>query len=122
MYCAKKAELSCEFLPPCLSALNQHILRANYQTKVWRNSLVARPITPSPDSHGWKINEGSLTIIWMDCKPAPDEVLELVTCDCKKNVKLQNVHACSLDFPAQMHAISLDVRTHLITSQFGIII
>ena len=35
MYCTKKAELSCDLLPPSFSSLKQHILRSNYQTKIW---------------------------------------------------------------------------------------
>ncbi|MCH2406132.1 MAG: hypothetical protein MK200_08070 [Nitrosopumilus sp.] len=85
MYCSRKAELSCELLPPCFSSLNQHILRANYQTKIWRSSLIPNPAVPSPEGHGWYLNENNeLAIKWMDCRPAPDEILELVTCDCKK--------------------------------------
>ena len=85
MYCTKKAELSCDILPPCFSSLKQHILRSNYQTKIWRLPLVSNPEIPSPDVHGWYFDErGELAIRWMDCRPAPDEILELVSCDCKK--------------------------------------
>jgi hypothetical protein len=85
MYCTRKAELSCELLPPCFSSLKQNILRSNYQTKIWRLSLASNPDIPSPDGHGWYFDErGELAIRWMDCRPAPVEILELVSCDCKK--------------------------------------
>ena len=85
MYCTRKAELSCELFHPCFSSLRQHISRSNYQTKIWRLSLASNPEIPSPDGHGWYFDErGELEIRWMDCRPAPDEILELVSCDCKK--------------------------------------
>ena len=36
LYCSKKGKCKIERLPPCMAALRQHCLRANYQTRVWR--------------------------------------------------------------------------------------
>ena len=36
-----------------------------------------------PSSNGWEIEDGYLDIMWMTCNPAPEEVLELVSCSCK---------------------------------------
>ncbi|XP_066925450.1 uncharacterized protein [Clytia hemisphaerica] len=85
IYCRKSGKVSCEGLPPCLNVLSQHIKRANYQAKIWRmclNPLVERC---DPSEHGWGIDDGGLFVKWMTCNPALDEVLSLVTCDCKKS-------------------------------------
>lgn len=40
---------------------------------------------PSPDGHGWKIDDDRrLSIVWIIWPPAPDDVLELVFRRCKK--------------------------------------
>ena len=87
MYCAKKAALACEQLPPCLSALWQHIQRANYQSKIWRSSLLAR-----------FAKFLVLRLKWMDCNPAPDEVMELVVCNCKKKCDEKSCTCMQLGF------------------------
>ena len=48
--------------------------------EIWRLSLVSNPEIPSPDGHGWYFDErGELAIRWIDCRPALDEILELVS-------------------------------------------
>lgn len=46
------------------------------------------PQVPSPVSRGWKIEneEGveQLVVDWMDGQPAPEAVLDLLACNCKK--------------------------------------
>ena len=41
---------------------------------------------PSPNDHGWKINNDNdeINILWLGIKPAPDEVLELLSCTCRR--------------------------------------
>ena len=47
------------------------------------------PQVPSPVGRGWKLekNDGreELVIDWMDGKPAPDAVLDLLSCTCRKS-------------------------------------
>ena len=41
-------------LPPCRSALQQHIYRSNYQVGVWQRAHIAKPSTPDhDDGNGW---------------------------------------------------------------------
>ena len=41
-------------LPPCRSALVQHILRANFQMAIWRRAASSVVDMPEPnDGHGW---------------------------------------------------------------------
>ena len=37
---------------------------------------------PEPEGHGWKLDEGKLVIDWMSDPPAPDAILEFLTCSC----------------------------------------
>ena len=71
-----------EQLPPCRDALVQHMKRAVYQSAIWRRALEARPIVPSPDGHGWTVEGEELRVHWMEQCPAPDALLELVSCGC----------------------------------------
>ena len=74
VYCFKKGYIDREQLPPYYSALYQHTLRADYQSKIWKMYDEAKCSLPTPESSGWKLENGTLTIIWMTCSPAPEEV------------------------------------------------
>ena len=39
LFCAKKGDCPRVKLPPCQSSLKQHCLRANYQSKIWRDCI-----------------------------------------------------------------------------------
>ena len=89
MWIAKKGMVESGQLPPCASTLRQHCLRANYQSAIWRRSLVAKPTTPCPDGHGWKLLEtGELDIEWIVDEPAPQSILTFLSCKCRKSCKL----------------------------------
>ena len=85
LYCSKGGKVEPEGLPPCKSNLSLHIKRANYQTAIWRRAIVAQPNLPSPDGHGWIVCDKEITINWMATKPAPNEILELLSCGCRKS-------------------------------------
>ena len=84
MYCRKGGKISYDCLPPCRNVLVQHIRRSHYQARIWRQCLTPyiNPDDPT-DQHGWCLNDNMIDIVWMTCNPAPDEVLELVSCSCK---------------------------------------
>lgn len=69
-------------LPPTLDALRHHVYRANYQTLVWRNAMVASFEAPTPDGHGWEVKGSSITPLWMVKPAAPAALLELTRCGC----------------------------------------
>jgi hypothetical protein len=77
-------------LPPTSDSLLQHSKRANYQAHVWRNALVARQGLPSPESHGWKVENGILCPQLMTKPPAPVCILELTNCQCLKSMCTKN--------------------------------
>ena len=72
----KAVNFSCEHLPPCAEVLELHAMRANYQARIWRESLVQFQSEVNPEDHGWFVDESNdqLDIKWMRCNPAPDEV------------------------------------------------
>lgn len=86
----KKGNIDSGQLPPCKDTLQLHIVRSNYQTAIWRRSLENHPAIPSPlDCSGWVLDEESrLQINWMTGSPAPDIVLEFLTCKCSRYCRL----------------------------------
>ena len=81
LFCTRPGSTS--QLPPCCDALKYHTIRAAYQATVWRRAPEAKPQISSPDGHGWKFGDaGVLSIHWMDQLPAPQALLELVSCGC----------------------------------------
>jgi len=85
LFKAKRGDIESGQLPPCNDCLYFHALRANYQSCIWRRSLHNYPSIPSPEGHGWVLNEeGQLIIQWMKGPPAPDVVLEFMSCKCSR--------------------------------------
>lgn len=90
MHCSKDGKINAD--------LHQHILRANYQSRIWRLCMESCPELPSPDNgHGWCFTEPNknLDIKWMTVKPAPEEVLALIVCHCKR--KCEATKCCCID-------------------------
>ena len=86
LYCAKGGKVDPEALPPCRTSLRLHMKRANYQAAIWRRAVIPHPDVPSPHGHGWKVCSTSKLVefVWLGTKPAPEEVLELLSCTCKR--------------------------------------
>lgn len=85
MYSSRQGKMEAKSIPPCSDSLQLHASRACYQSFIWRQCLIGKPIVPSPVGHGWEINEDeALSICWNTVKPAPEEILELMFCTCKK--------------------------------------
>ena len=94
LFCAKGAEIGSHQLPPSRGCLIKHILRANYQAYIWRRSLDPMVMLPGPEDYGWKIVDDELAIDWTDEKPAPDAVIDMLSCKCRKPCNLQNKCSC----------------------------
>ena len=89
LFCTRRGEVESSQLPPCEDCLLMHVIRANYQAAIWRRALQKMPPVPSPKDHGWDIDaDGQLVIQWMRGTPAPDTVLQLLSCMCKRSCKL----------------------------------
>ena len=90
LFCAKLGQVESSQLPPCRYCLHMHVLRANnYQASIWKCCLQTQPFVADPKDCGWKTDgEGHLAIEWMRTPPAPDAVLELLSCKCLRSCKL----------------------------------
>ena len=66
-----------------------HVLPANYQAAIWRKCLQSHPSVPDPKDYGWTTDpDGKLVIQWMRGSPAPEAVLQLLSCQCVRSCKL----------------------------------
>ena len=84
-FVGKKKTPEPQQLPPTSDALLCHCKRVSYVTAVAKRSLFAQIIYPGPDGHGWQLSDQSLNIQWMLRKPAPDDILQLLSCNCRKS-------------------------------------
>ena len=71
-------------LPPTKDELLQHVKRANYQSFIWKRARHANPDITSPVGNGWSLSGDVVEVVWMESPPAPESVLELITCDCRR--------------------------------------
>ena len=63
MYCQRGGKIPCEQLPPCTDVLELHVMRANYQARIWRESLVQYQSELDPQEHGWVLDDNDNDII-----------------------------------------------------------
>lgn len=80
--------------------------RANYQSGIYRRSLIAKMSALSPIPHGWKVSYDVLEIDWMADEPVPRSLLQQIHCKCKKTsyekllctCRASNLHCTELCF------------------------
>ena len=87
LFRVKKGDVDSSQLPPCQDTLMLHAMRANYQACIWKRCLEQETDTPSPEGHGWMIEDGQIVIDWMQRLPAPQVVMELIACKCSRVCK-----------------------------------
>ena len=99
VFCSKKGEAESHQLPPCRDCRHHHCKRANYQTAVWKNAPTNNQVL-SPAGKRWALesDEGGqrLDTVWMSGSPAPNAVIELLACTCKRVCK-SNTCECILN-------------------------
>ena len=83
----KSGKYSDDALPPNGDSLQQHIKRANLQALAWNRCLSAQLQLPPAAGNGWKLTDGQLEIVWMTRPPAPESLLEYVSCKCQSGCK-----------------------------------
>ena len=70
-------------LPPTHAACVQHIMRANYQSTIWRQADNHIQLLDNPENQGWKLDSfGSYRAVGFTNLVAPKDILELVKCGC----------------------------------------
>ena len=84
IFCAKRGKIESQKFLPCRDSLKNHILDASYQCFIWRKCLEQSPDIPDLEVHGWKYENRLVLCIWMNGLPAPNAVLSLLSCDCKR--------------------------------------
>ena len=74
------------------SSLRLQVTRANYQAAIWERAIVPLPVILSPGGHGWEVDNISNVVkfVWLGSKPAPEEMLELLSCTCKRACTVHN--------------------------------
>jgi len=60
MLSPRTSGIDLSLLPPCKSSLVKHMLRANYQTYIWKPADQATIDVPSPVGCGWMADDASL--------------------------------------------------------------
>jgi hypothetical protein len=83
-YSPKNALIDCNtgkdvsLLPPCHSELIQHLKRANYQCKIWRQANKRYPILQNPIFHGFRKENGIMVPYWHDGDVVPMDLVDMV--------------------------------------------
>ena len=85
-----------------------------YQACIWGRCLERSPDVPNPDGHGWVINQENIEVSWISCPPAPDAILEFISCKCKKSPHHLLVLAWRTTLNALLHVIFLTATTRLL--------
>ncbi|XP_053595716.1 uncharacterized protein LOC128667953 [Microplitis demolitor] len=91
----KKALKNCDpsALPPCKAELQQHLLRTQYITSIWRNAYLRFLSSLTPDRNGWALNEDTLDFHWFDGDCIPQSVFDALVHDNNKQNDIGNVIA-----------------------------
>ena len=72
-----------------------HLKKVNYVTALIKKWLIPCLVIPSPcEDYVWIIKDGMLQIQWMLRKLVPDELIELISCSCRKSKCLGNQCVC----------------------------
>lgn len=66
-------------LPPSSAAVKYHSLRVYLQVQTWMSNACSL----SPEEWGWKSVQGKMVPVLTDLPPAPQELLDIVRCNCK---------------------------------------
>lgn len=83
-----KGKFGEDCLPPNKDALLLHISRANYVSYIWHRCLSPSINAPDFCDHGWQMDgNGDLSVKWLSCLPAMDNILESASCSCKTGCK-----------------------------------
>ena len=81
MFCKGRSQ---ESLPPTPDAALLHIKRAHYQSMVWVQAHLARPVLPKVTDMRWMDDNGKLIPELITLLPIPDSCSEIVVCGCVK--------------------------------------
>jgi len=69
-------------LPPASAAARYHCFRMNYQIQEW--ACLGTNLKLMPEEWGWQLRHGKLFPTQTDIPPAPEDLLNVIRCNCKK--------------------------------------
>ena len=73
-------------LSPTTESFYQHILRARFQTLIWKSATDSSPPALEPEQFGWERDDQSKSLVPVmlpsNVPLAPPEILELIRCGC----------------------------------------
>ena len=79
----KLGQFDDDSMPCTRNVLGQHVKRVVFQVCIWRLALEPIMAIPSITDFGWSVVDGNVNVVWMTLPPAPEGVLENVSCGCK---------------------------------------
>ena len=71
-----------DILPPTSDAAPFHIRRSHYQSLIWCQASVAKPVLPLITTMGWEHIDGNIKPVLSSLPPVPASCLELISCGC----------------------------------------
>lgn len=80
---ATQTDMAAAQLPPTDDAFKQHVMRAAFQTAIWKSCDLASPRLPDPIGNGWVEENGLLVPIFYTLPAAPVGVRDLTHLFCK---------------------------------------
>ena len=77
--CPIQNKIQLAALPPTSAAAREHCLRVYFQVQQWLGEDLP------PTEWGWKLTNGQLFPVLTHHPPAPEKLLNLISCNCKQN-------------------------------------
>lgn len=75
---SNKKQVQLARLPPTIDAAREHLYRVYLQIQLWRGNKL------DPQNWGWKEYSGKLNPVFTKKSPAPDTLLNVISCACTK--------------------------------------
>lgn len=79
----KKVSVNLASLPPSVDSFKEHLKRVYFQVQSWIGFCQGIAPELNPTDWGWKIIDGDLCPTRMLSPPAPEDILNVITCSCK---------------------------------------
>ena len=87
MYMYSQACVKNDNIPPTKGAFQEHVRRAAHQYLQYKTACEARIDVRDPTKYGWCVIQNELVLETTKDKMAPDSVVQLISCNCKKGCK-----------------------------------
>ena len=90
LYSQANGKIDAKCTTPCEDSLKHYLRSVNYQSGIWNKSLEHDSMTPNSVGAGWERGtDGKLEIKWTSLLLAPEEIPDLLSCDCRRLCKIE---------------------------------